>query len=132
MILLAEDDAGVRTVASAWLERHGYVVVAAADGEEACRLVATHPGEFFAAVLDVVMPKRGGRDAARTIQTLRPGIPIVLCSGYPGAGDSSPDWIWLAKPYAPRELIRVLGRLHRTAPGGRGDGSGRDVSLTDR
>jgi two-component system cell cycle sensor histidine kinase/response regulator CckA len=122
LVLLAEDDANVRNVAQAILRRNGYRVLAATDGEEACRLAEAHTEEIAVAVLDVVMPRKGGIDAARRIQEICPSLPIILCTGYAG-GIALPEfstggWRLLTKPYTNQELItyvqKALGAVAST------------------
>jgi len=119
LILLVEDDAAVRLVAQSVLKRHGYRVLVAGDGEEACALAATHHREIAAAVLDVVMPRMGGVEAARKIQAMRPGLPVLLCTGYAGGIDVpelSAGWGLLHKPYANDDLLRAVQQAIAAAP----------------
>ena len=111
-LLLAEDDMGVRRTAVTLLERSGYQVLQAADGEEACHLAELHPGEISVAVLDLVMPKLSGFEAAKRLKLMRPGIRIIICSGYT-AGVSEKEiedesWTLVRKPYAGAELLKAL------------------------
>jgi len=110
LVLLVEDEAPVRFVASAILRRNSYRVLPAGDGEEALRLAVSQLPEIAVAVLDVVMPRLGGIDAARRLQELKPGLPILLCTGYAG-GITLPElgengnWRLLNKPYSNQELL---------------------------
>ena len=114
-VLLAEDDLATRNTACKILRRHGCKVLAVADGEEACAIAAAHEGRIDVAVLDVVMPRLGGPETARRLMSSRPGMPIILCSGHPGAipGQTSftDEWLWLTKPYAASELLRHIDAL---------------------
>ncbi|HLP09921.1 MAG TPA: ATP-binding protein [Opitutaceae bacterium] len=114
-ILLAEDEPAVRRIASGGLRSHGYRVLEVADGEEACAVAAAHSGPIAVAVLDVVMPRLGGPEAARRLQSLRPKLPILLCSGYPGTMPNEmevpADWRWLAKPYPMGDLLARVREL---------------------
>jgi PAS domain S-box-containing protein len=114
-VLLAEDEPSVRRIASGGLRSHGYRVLEVADGEEACAVAAAHSGPIAVAVLDVVMPRLGGPEAARRLQNLRPGLPILLCSGYPGTMPNEmevpTDWHWLAKPYPMGDLLAKVRTL---------------------
>jgi PAS domain S-box-containing protein len=110
LVLLVEDEAPVRFVASAILRRNGYRVLPAGDGEEALRLASGQLADISVAVLDVVMPRMGGIDAARRLQELKPELPILLCTGYAGGitlpelGDHG-SWRLLNKPYSNQELL---------------------------
>jgi len=113
LVLLVEDEAPVRFVASAILRRNGYRVLPASDGEEALRVALPKIDEISVAVLDVVMPRMGGIDAARRLQGLKPGLPILLCTGYAG-GMSLPElndeggWRLLNKPYSNHDLLHQV------------------------
>ena len=115
VLLLAEDDSGVRRIAGGLLRSQGYEVLEATNGEEACTLAAAHQGAIAAAILDVVMPRMSGPEAARRLQQARPGLPILLCSGYTGLAHKeaafAPDWQWLQKPYAVADLLACVRRM---------------------
>jgi CheY-like chemotaxis protein len=86
MVLLADDEPGVRAVAARILEKLGFRVLLAADGEQAIRLfreAETEGREKIACViLDLTMPGVDGRQAFQTIRGLRSDVPIILSSGY--------------------------------------------------
>lgn len=81
-ILLAEDDELVRVMAARALVKSGYRVLVANDGEEALRLYEKHRNEIEFALLDVVMPKVGGRQVYDAIRGQKPDLPILFSSGY--------------------------------------------------
>jgi two-component system, cell cycle sensor histidine kinase and response regulator CckA len=112
-ILLVEDEAAVRTLAAKVLERAGYRVLLASDGLEAQRIFADHPASIALIVMDVVMPRMGGREAYGKISEIQPNVPIIFCSGYSeGAlhgGFVIPQTMQLIeKPYAPDELLSKI------------------------
>jgi nitrogen-specific signal transduction histidine kinase len=81
-ILLAEDDEMVQMVARTILEREGYEVLAAGDGAAAVALLEERGEKVEMAILDVVMPRMGGREAYERMQELRPGLKVLFASGY--------------------------------------------------
>jgi len=81
-ILLADDEKLVYEVSRRLLESMGYRVLIATNGEEAVRLFGEHQGEIRLAILDVVMPKLGGVDAALRIRVSAPDLPILFQTGY--------------------------------------------------
>jgi len=81
-VLVVDDEAGIRSVVRATLEGYGYAVVEAADGEDAVRRFAERKDAVDLVLLDVVMPKRGGRWAFDEIRKLRPDMKVVFMSGY--------------------------------------------------
>ncbi|MBI5142175.1 MAG: response regulator [Nitrospirae bacterium] len=81
-ILLAEDDPGVRQLASETLSRYGYKVVEAVDGNEAVRKFLEHSGEIKLLLFDMIMPNKDGREAYEEIKAMRHDVKAVFMSGY--------------------------------------------------
>jgi two-component system, cell cycle sensor histidine kinase and response regulator CckA len=81
-ILLVEDEKAVRAMAGLALQTNGYMLVVAADGEEAIRLCEQHPGPIHLLVTDVVMPRMGGRQLAERLTVLHPETRVLFLSGY--------------------------------------------------
>ena len=81
-ILLAEDDAQVRRPSKLFLEKFGYRVIEASNGEEAVTQYITHKDEISLALLDVIMPRLNGWEAYRHIRQMKPGIKVIFMSGY--------------------------------------------------
>ena len=98
-VLVAEDEDGVRELAVESLERRGYRVLAAASGEEALKVANAYDGTIHLLISDVVMPGMKGPELADRLRVLRPGIRVLLMSGYatdvvtPGRsqGSDAPD-----------------------------------------
>jgi signal transduction histidine kinase/CheY-like chemotaxis protein len=110
-ILLAEDEEGVRQLALESLERRGYRVLAAASGEDALRLASSHDGTIHLLITDVVMPGLKGPELADRLRAMRPGIRVLMMSGY-AAGVVTPGDLkearLLAKPFAPAALLSAV------------------------
>ena len=81
-ILLAEDDEMVLKLSNAILTRAGYTVLTAVDGEEAIGVFNAHTDLIDLAILDVVMPKLGGRAVFEQIRAKRPKLRVLFSSGY--------------------------------------------------
>ena len=81
-ILVAEDEAMVRNLVSHMLESDGYTVLMAHDGEEALRVFKEYADEIDLALLDVMMPKLGGREAMEAIKAQYPRVRFLFSSGY--------------------------------------------------
>ena len=81
-ILLAEDNVDVLNLAVRVLEKGGYQVLVAADGDEAVEVFRKHADEVDLVMLDLVMPRLGGREAGELIRQVRGDIPILFASGY--------------------------------------------------
>jgi two-component system, cell cycle sensor histidine kinase and response regulator CckA len=109
-ILVVEDEDSVRRLAVLGLRAHGYSVVDARDGQAALQLAADPSLHFDIVVSDVVMPGIGGPELARKLESMRPGVPVILVSGHaeqsvledgPTSGFS-----FLQKPFTPEALAR--------------------------
>ncbi|MHC5539452.1 hybrid sensor histidine kinase/response regulator, partial [Singulisphaera rosea] len=81
-ILLAEDEAGVRTLTSYVLAQCGYKVLEANNGDEAVRVAAGYDGPINLLITDVVMPGAGGRAVAERMTEQYPGMRVLYMSGY--------------------------------------------------
>jgi PAS domain S-box-containing protein len=112
-VLLVEDDRQVREVALAILRRHGHIVIAASDGDEAQRACEAHPHPIQLLLTDVVMPGITGRELAHRLRALRPELRVLCMSGYNDAvGDPDPEIAYLQKPFTAEALmIAVRGVL---------------------
>jgi PAS domain S-box-containing protein len=81
-LLVVEDTESLREMFCDVLRQEGYLVLNAADGEEALRLARGHEGPIHLLLTDVVMPKLGGADLARELSLTRPGLRVLYMSGY--------------------------------------------------
>ena len=81
-VLVVDDEDIVRHAVARYLRRGGYEVLTAADGEAALALCATTRGPIHAAVLDMIMPGLDGFASFRGLKEARPGMAIVVMSGY--------------------------------------------------
>ncbi len=110
LILLAEDDAMVRSFGARVLRGAGYQVLEVADGEEAVSQFQARRAEIALCVFDLVMPKRSGRAAWREIEALGTPSRILFVSGYsPEISfvemSAREDAALLRKPYLAIELL---------------------------
>lgn len=81
-VLLIDDEEVVRGTAKTALENLGYQVLLAADGREGIRLFRTAKTLVSLVILDMTMPGLGGEDIMRQLREIKPGIPIMLSSGF--------------------------------------------------
>jgi PAS domain S-box-containing protein len=81
-ILVVDDEAGVRSLAKAVLERHGFTVLTASDGAKGVRTFRNHADQITAVLLDMTMPRAGGEEAFQEMRRIRPDLPVILVSGY--------------------------------------------------
>ena len=110
-VLVTEDEDSVRAVATAALERRGYRVLAAADGDSAIAISRAFPGRIDLLVTDVVMPGMNGQEVAEQLGLMRPGLRVLFVSGYTGdavlmKGISRDERTFMQKPFTSLELAR--------------------------
>lgn len=112
-VLVAEDSAEVRDLIRAVLERAGYKVIEASDGEEAVHKFMDHRDTVQLLLFDVTMPRKDGKEAYKEIKGINPLIRAVLMSGYTaefidkkGLLEIGLDFV--SKPIRPAELLRKI------------------------
>ncbi len=112
-ILVVEDEEALRDATSEYLERLGYKVLTAQDGEEALEIARRYPKSLELLITDLVMPRLSGRAVCERLLQLRPGLKAIFMSGYTdesgGESISGQDVPFLRKPF----LLRDLGKLVR-------------------
>jgi PAS domain S-box-containing protein len=112
-ILLAEDETGVRMLASMALKARGYSVLEARDGREALKIAETYQGPIHLLLTDVVMPNLGGRQLAEQVAKLRPDTLVLYMSGYTDDavvrhGVLQSNVCFMQKPFTPDSLSRKV------------------------
>jgi PAS domain S-box-containing protein len=112
-VLLVEDNPDVALVSSGLLEQLGYQVRRVADAEAALREIEMNGVDFVFS--DIVMPgKMDGLSLALHLRRIRPGLPILLATGYSDvAAGVRGDFQILRKPYEIHELSEAIAKLAR-------------------
>ncbi|MEP7327063.1 MAG: response regulator [Gemmatimonadota bacterium] len=117
-ILLVEDEVAVRRLARRVLRSKGYVVLEAANGREALRMVSEHSGQLDLVLTDVVMPGMSGPEMAERLAREQPDLRVLYMSGYADEaighhGVLEAGVEFLQKPFTPQDLAQrvreVLG-----------------------
>jgi CheY-like chemotaxis protein len=114
MVLLVEDEPLVRELASTILQRQGYTVLAASNGDEAQRIVQAYAGvPIDLLVTDVVLPGMGGKALADQMTGAYPGIKVLFISGYATDaitqhGRLDPGTHFLSKPFTRTAFARKV------------------------
>lgn len=108
-ILVVEDDEQVGRFIAQGLRDLGYRVFPAASGREALDVMEKNSREIRILVTDLVMPNLGGRQLAKALESVHPGIPVLYTSGYPEAMESGDRF--LPKPFTAQELAKRLRTL---------------------
>jgi PAS domain S-box-containing protein len=112
-ILLAEDDDDLRKLIKQVLEDFGYTVLAAADGDEAVELFMEHHDAINLLLLDVIMPKKNGREAYAAMQKIEPAVKALFTSGYTADIIYKQELLekgleFILKPVSPTELLKKV------------------------
>jgi PAS domain S-box-containing protein len=108
-LLLVEDAGHVREMVREILEEYGYTVIEADSGQAALDAAAAHDGPIELMLSDMVMPGMSGRKLAEAMAAIRPGIKVLLMSGYAEdpavrAGIQNREFSFLQKPFTPESL----------------------------
>ena len=113
--LVVEDDPQVRGMTARALSEAGYTVLEASSGGAALDLIRAHRGRLDLVLSDIGMPGMDGYQLARHLQQERPGLPVMLMTGY-GDGAQRPGTLArgipvIHKPFSPDDLARTVGEL---------------------
>lgn len=119
VILVVDDEETVRSILSRVLERAGYEVLNAADGQEALMIFAREVEHVSGVLLDLTMPRLDGIEVLRLLRRLSPDVRVLLMSGY--SDDEVRERFaderiagFLHKPFQNKELIAGVAALLRT------------------
>ncbi len=110
-ILLVEDEPSVASFGVRVLERLGYTVLDARDGDQAMAIARSHSGPISLILTDVIMPGRNGPEVAETVREIHPEAAVLFASGYTadaieGRRALPPGAELMTKPYSATELAR--------------------------
>jgi DNA-binding response OmpR family regulator len=121
LVLVADDEEDIRALVAFRLQRAGYDVITAADGEEALALATTQLPDLI--VLDMMMPKATGLEVTRSLrgQDSTKDIPVILltaraqeadvASGFEAGADD-----YVKKPFSPKDLQSRIQTLLERRP----------------
>ncbi len=114
-ILVADDEPNILEVVALYLEKEGYTVFTAADGDQAIEIETRERPDLL--ILDVMLPKMSGWDICRTVE--RP-VPVIFLTAKSAEVDKMTGFSlgaddYITKPFSPRELVaRVKAVLRRS------------------
>ncbi len=120
-ILVAEDEEAVRNLVRTTFEGEGHEVHVADGGLSALELASRFDGEIDVLITDMVMPGMMGIELACELRKTRPGIGVLMISGYPTRSDPSepqipPDAAFLQKPYNSTLLLEKVYEIVKDQP----------------
>ena len=115
-ILVAEDESDVRSLVEAVLTKFGYQVILAVDGQDAIDKFAANIDKVKLVLMDVIMPKKSGKEAYDEIRRLRADARVLYSSGYTrdfiqSRGGLDDDTDLIMKPVQPMELLRKVREM---------------------
>ena len=120
-ILIVDDEAHVIRVLRLMLERSGYQVISAADGNEALAKMAERRPD--AMVSDIQMAGMGGRELCRTVRARYPDEPFLILVMTSMTASDEREWVrqldhieFLEKPLSPRQLVARLATAFPVVP----------------
>ncbi|HBG06507.1 MAG: hypothetical protein A2075_00620 [Geobacteraceae bacterium GWC2_58_44] len=121
-ILMAEDDAVVRDLSKTVLSEFGYSVIVATNGEEALQKFMENRDIIKLLLLDIVMPKKNGKEVFDEIKRTGSDVKVIFLSGYPSEVISNTGLLadgsnLIMKPVHPQNLLRkIREELDRPGP----------------
>jgi CheY-like chemotaxis protein len=107
-ILVGDDNSDIRTLTTRLLEVAGYIVLTAADGEEAFRFYEEHQSSIVLLLTDVAMPNMDGIELIDRVLGIDSRLPMLLMSGEPWGGYRGLECV--SKPFRPAKLIESVSR----------------------
>ena len=131
LVLLVEDDHGVRNPLTRFLQLHGFEVVVAETADAATALAAARQPD--AAIVDLRLPQGSGRDV---ILAIPPPTPVVIFSGVPGESlgleDLRPNTRLVVKPFSLVMLVETLQQMIAIARGAETQGPNESATAPRR
>jgi len=115
-ILVAEDDSILRNLFSTVLQEYGYIVILAKDGEEAIKMFTDNKDKIRLVMLDMIMPKKSGKEVFDSIRKMRPDIKTLFSSGYTADRIGKESMLkggfdFIMKPVSPKNLLKKIREL---------------------
>jgi len=112
-VLIAEDDTNVRNLLKEILLNAGYHITEAVDGDEGLKVFLKNKDNINLLMLDVIMPRKNGKELYEEIKKIKPDIKVIFVSGYSadvihkkGMLDAGMNFI--SKPVSPDELLKQV------------------------
>jgi signal transduction histidine kinase len=110
-ILLVDDEPMIRELSRTILQRYGYRVLLAADGQEGIDVYLREQPRIDLVIMDMTMPRMSGRDAVKRLCTIDPNVAVIYASGYSNqVTDFASEGVlgFLPKPYREQELADAV------------------------
>ena len=117
-VLVVDDEAALQKILASVLKHMGFTVLAAQDGVQAVEVFREHQDEIRLVICDLTMPRMDGWETLTALRQVKPGVPIILSSGYNEAhvmagNHSELPQAFLSKPYDLKLLRTIISRTIR-------------------
>ncbi|MGE5341931.1 MAG: response regulator [Candidatus Omnitrophota bacterium] len=116
IVMVVDDEPIMRKIASNVLEKSGYEVIVAENGDQAIELFKQHHNEIRAVLLDLLMPQKSGKETYLEMKQIQPDVNVILITG--AIKDKRIDEVlelgvkgYLEKPYTYPQLSRAVFNL---------------------
>ncbi len=115
-VLLVDDDSSIAQLSQKILTTLGYTVTALTSSKDTLQIFAGDPQAFDLVITDMTMPEMTGEELAREILRIRPGMPIIMCSGYSEIIDEAKAMSlgissYVMKPIVIKDLAGVVRKV---------------------
>ena len=115
-VLVVDDEAPIRMLTKRLLERQGFRVLTAADGQDGVDMLRANADQVVCVLLDLTMPKMSGDEVLEELRRIRPAVNVIVSSGYDEQDDNNRFAGegfagFLLKPYQPLQLIAKACRI---------------------
>ncbi len=116
VVLVIDDEEVIREVAKSLLENLGYDVLLAKDGVEGIDIFIANMDIISLVLLDVIMPRMGGKETLKKLIKLDPNVNVIIASGF-SQSDRTEDFTsigakaFIKKPYKQRELLDIIKKI---------------------
>lgn len=111
VVLVVEDNEGVRKLTCEALQIHGFTIMEAAGGEEALALLEKRGSPVDLLLTDIVMPQLSGDKLAEIVSKIYPETKVLFMSGYLGDMPIRKDIPLLQKPFTPQALVEMVAKV---------------------
>jgi two-component system, cell cycle sensor histidine kinase and response regulator CckA len=108
-VLVIDDEDLVRDVVARMVEDLGYAAITATDGAAGLKIIESVPVD--AVLVDLTMPRMGGAEVVTALRERRPGLPIIVCSGFDRDGRAAGADAYLPKPFRLETLGNALTKV---------------------
>jgi CheY-like chemotaxis protein len=119
-VLVVDDEEAILNFIKESLEVYGYNVLATSDPADALELFKKAPDNISLVITDIVMPLMNGRELAKEMRTIKPGVRILEISGYTGYVEESADKSegFVQKPFESLYLLSTVRKILDTKGAG--------------